>query len=159
MNNRAHAFLWIALGSIFGLLPQISEAKLPTKIECPGANRIYRGFPEMLRFYTRLSRISAADSLPQAGQEVSLWRGGKASAPSDETAAQLESYVNIFASRTTLHYSVTSCDTEDFYFTFPMQELIAGENVREKEITASVLTEIRGEVELPLTTLACKAHY
>lgn len=115
------------------------------------------GMGEPLRFYIRLESFTTWDSLPEAGHTpVSVWDGR---AKKDETAAQLNDYRGATVTRAAYTYSIWSCDTQDYTFTFDTKSL-ARQSADEKErpVTGHVVVETRGHTDDD-RDLSCTAHY
>ncbi len=122
----------------------------PKLIDCTGMG-------EPLRFYMRLESFSTWDSLPEAGHTpVSVWNGR---AMKDETAAQLNDYRGATVTRAVYTYTLWSCDTTDFTFTFDTKSL-ARQSAAEKErpVTSHVVVETRGHTD-DERDLSCTARY
>ncbi len=123
---------------------------LPRMIDCTGLDK------ESLRFYTRLEGYAPAD-LPAAGKTpANLWNGN---AKADETAARLNDYRGAWATQKEFTYSVTSCDTTDYLFTFDLASMArtdSAQNIR--KIKGHVKVETRGIVDDD-KDLDCSATY
>jgi hypothetical protein len=122
----------------------------PKIIDCTGMG-------EPLRFYMRLDTFTTWESLPEAGHTpVSVWNGR---AMKDETAAQLNDYRGATVTRSVYTYSIWSCDTQDYTFTFDTKSL-ARQSAAEKErpVTGHVVVETRGHTDDD-RDLSCTARY
>jgi len=122
----------------------------PKLIDCAGMG-------EPLRFYVRLESFKTWESLPEAGHTpVSVWNGR---AMKDETAAQLNDYRGATVTRAVYTYSIWSCDTQDYTFTFDTKSLARqSSSEKERRVTGHVVVETRGHTDDD-RDLSCTAHY
>ena len=115
------------------------------------------GLPDGLRFYTRLNGIGPRESLPEEGK-------GQASVhytplTKDETGAELTDNFGEAVTRTKLHFSAYSCDTQDYDFTFDMDGLVRTSPQKQSgPVKAYAVVETRGYIDYK-GDLDCTAYW
>lgn len=131
-----------------------NDASYPKVIACGGADTKAAGFGDELRFYTRLERLTPKD-IPTSGS-LRVWGGEKVR--SDETAASLADYHSAWVDATSFHYDGMSCDTQDYWFTASMKDLLRQGKEDMRPVKLHVRQETRGRLDFE-GDLSCTAFY